>query len=494
MRPQPESILGGQAVRGVREGSGALVSCHHQVRIVVILTDNVRRRHNLLAVACGHEVVGEVEQAADEGLVAFDALGHPCGTVKCRIRKLLREESALGAGRHNHGVLDGLCLDQPEDLGPEVFTAVRPPQTATGHLAEAQVHAFNARRVHPDLVLWPRERQSVDRGRIELEADVRLALEVVRAQRRLDEVDESPQDPVGVERCHLVNCFGQCGAGALLAGRTRGVRRRRIEARPKEVNKAAGNLRVGEEGIRYELEGVGVPHLAHVLRIGAEHDNLPPVDTFPEDEPVETVGLHRTGHGGAEGVRQELAGSHGIDTGGVLQAKVVEEEVPVVGSLNLERPLIENLKAKIVEVGQDLAQALRFQKVELDAGILFEQFTGAVGQVDMHAGDHLDSDGVAVGCGGILLETLNVLEGVFDFVVDPVAGGERICPQGGQPLGIQTAGVLAEHLRNSFGQDREARTSRFSSSPASTSRSSASRGSRIRKNTLESADSVIRAS
>jgi hypothetical protein len=55
----------------------------------------------------------------------------------------LRDEAALGADRHDDGVLDHLRLDQAEHLGAEVLAAVdqRSPPRAT---LPAQVHALDA--------------------------------------------------------------------------------------------------------------------------------------------------------------------------------------------------------------------------------------------------------------------------------------------------------------------------------------------------------------
>ena len=72
--------------------------------------------------------------------------------------RLLDDEAALGADRHDDGVLDHLRLDQPEHLGAEVLAAVRPAQPAAGDGAEAQVHALDPRAVDPDLELRPRLR------------------------------------------------------------------------------------------------------------------------------------------------------------------------------------------------------------------------------------------------------------------------------------------------------------------------------------------------
>src|SRR5205085_11508993 len=72
--------------------------------------------HDALPIYVGavDEVVGDVEQPADEHLVAGDAFGHP-GLTVTGVGQLLAEEPALRTDRHDHGVLHHLRLHQTED-------------------------------------------------------------------------------------------------------------------------------------------------------------------------------------------------------------------------------------------------------------------------------------------------------------------------------------------------------------------------------------------
>ena len=128
------------------------------------------RRARAAPPAPGDPVVGEVEQPGDEHPVGRVALGQPRLAVDRRVGQLLGVEAALGAGRHDDGVLDHLRLDQAEDLGAEVLAPVGPAQPAAGDRAEAQVHALDARAVDPDLELRPRGRQVGHLLGVELEA------------------------------------------------------------------------------------------------------------------------------------------------------------------------------------------------------------------------------------------------------------------------------------------------------------------------------------
>src|SRR6185437_2630950 len=63
---EPEAVLGRDGVGDVGEGGSALVGRHHQVGVVAVAAQHLRRRGD----APADDVVGEVKQAADEGLIA----------------------------------------------------------------------------------------------------------------------------------------------------------------------------------------------------------------------------------------------------------------------------------------------------------------------------------------------------------------------------------------------------------------------------------------
>jgi len=70
----PEAVLGRQTVGDVGEGGGAFVRRHHQVVVVFVVTYYPLGRLN----AGIHQVVGDVQKAADEGLVGRDTFGLEC--------------------------------------------------------------------------------------------------------------------------------------------------------------------------------------------------------------------------------------------------------------------------------------------------------------------------------------------------------------------------------------------------------------------------------
>ncbi len=164
---QPETVLDRDRIGDIGERGRALVGCHHQVRIIRVVAHHVVRSHDLAF----HQIVGDVEQAADEHAVAGDALGQLRVAVTIH-RRTLDEETALGTHRHDDGVLHHLRLHQAQHLGTEVFAAIGPTQAATCHRTKAQVDAFHARRADEDLAIRHRLGQLGHAMRVELVADV----------------------------------------------------------------------------------------------------------------------------------------------------------------------------------------------------------------------------------------------------------------------------------------------------------------------------------
>ena len=207
---EPVPVLAADRVGVVGERGRALVGRDDEVRIVAVVPDHVRRRHDLAA----DQVVGQVEQPAQVVLVAGDAFLQQRLAVGRR-RRLLQHEAALAADRHDDGVLHHLRLDEAQHLGAEVLRPVRPAQAAARHLAAAQVHALEARRVHEDLEHRARLGQPGDLRRVELERQERPPRPVlaagadagppeVRARRREDQREVLPQHAVLAQAADLL--------------------------------------------------------------------------------------------------------------------------------------------------------------------------------------------------------------------------------------------------------------------------------------------------
>ena len=142
---EPEVVLGGNRIGEIRERRRALVRGDHQVAILIVLAHHSIRRHNFAGSRV--HVVGDVEQSGDErgvaGLAGFQRRHSINGRIARRQRRILHDEAALGADRHDHRVLDGLSLHQAEHLGAEILAPVGPAEPAARDCAESQVDAFD---------------------------------------------------------------------------------------------------------------------------------------------------------------------------------------------------------------------------------------------------------------------------------------------------------------------------------------------------------------
>jgi hypothetical protein len=125
------------------------------------------RRHHLAV----PDVVGEVEQRRDEHAVGGNAFLLDV-LASSGARHQLGQKAALGTRRHDDGVLDELGAHEAQHLRAEVLRPVRPADAAARDRPEAQVHAPDARRVHPDLAEGARLRRRLHGLAVELEGGV----------------------------------------------------------------------------------------------------------------------------------------------------------------------------------------------------------------------------------------------------------------------------------------------------------------------------------
>src|SRR5690554_6280314 len=120
----PEAVVGGNAVGNVGEGRRALVRGHHQVIVIVIVTDHLRRRYHLAV----NQIIGDIQQTLDEDAIAGDGLLLD-SIATGLMGQTPRHETTLGAYGHDHRVLHLLGLGQPQHLGAVVLLPVGPAQT-----------------------------------------------------------------------------------------------------------------------------------------------------------------------------------------------------------------------------------------------------------------------------------------------------------------------------------------------------------------------------
>ena len=182
-------------------------------------------------------------------------------------RQMLGDETAFGADRHDHGVLDVLRLDQAEDFGAEILRPVGPADAAARHLAEAQMHALDPRRIHEDLVKRPRQRHFVElaAGKLHRNEVPSAAVGAIKigADRCLDGVDEAAKDAILVEAVDRLQCGFDRGGDVELARRA--FIRRHIEMRI-EPGMEQGHDLCCDGGVLAQRR----PHV--ILRVG--HPNL----------------------------------------------------------------------------------------------------------------------------------------------------------------------------------------------------------------------------
>ena len=136
---QPEAVFFRQAIGNIGEAGRALVGRYHQIGIITVITHHLGRRYHRLSLT----IVGDIQQAADKGLVTGNATLLPCLPV--RGIATFDHKAALGTDRHDDGIFYHLRFYQAQHFGPEILTAVRPAQATTGDGPATQMNAFHLR-------------------------------------------------------------------------------------------------------------------------------------------------------------------------------------------------------------------------------------------------------------------------------------------------------------------------------------------------------------
>ncbi len=221
----------------------ALVGGNHQIGIVALVAHHVRRRNDL---AVG-SILSVMSSRLDMNSL-YVATPSACTTSRAAPFGIsLGTKPPLAPTGTITAFLTCCAFTSPEHLGAEILRPVRPADAAARHLAEAQVHAFDARRIDEDLVQRARQRQAGQLTALELDRDDRLGLTVhvgleeIGADRRLHGVDELPQDAVLVQALdRLQRLLDLVVERRLLAvAAVRGLRAR-IEADVEQFDDMAG--------------------------------------------------------------------------------------------------------------------------------------------------------------------------------------------------------------------------------------------------------------
>ena len=339
------------------------------------MADRVRRRHDVVA----DDVVGELQKRAHEDAIALRSFREP-GLPVAHGRKLLRHEAAFRADRDDHRVLHLLRLDEAEHLGAEILRPVGPAQAPARDLAEAQVHALDARRIDEDLVERTRQRQRVDLGAFELEGDrcagqpVLVDLEEVRADCGFDEIGEAAQDAVIIKACHRLELVFDLGADS---GLPRGPIRfgTRVETGIEQRDDLLCDAVVPRQRFGEIILRVGDAGLPQVAAERAHHGDIAPAEAGFEDEAVEGVGF-----GKSPEERQKRRFDRSLDlldgdgsARGTLERHVVQPDALVrsgVGRGDTVGPLVDDAEAEIFEKRHTLRErqgAAARKDLEVDA-------------------------------------------------------------------------------------------------------------------------------
>ena len=356
---QPVAVLEADRVGDVGERGGPLVGRDHQIGVVVVEAHDARRHDDAVA----HPVVGQVEHAPHQGLVAAHDLGLERRAVRAAGRPL-DDEAALGADRHDHAVLDRLRLHQAEHLGAEILAPVGPADAAARDLAAAQVDAFHPRRIDEDLERRPRQRQIGHRGGIDLERQIRLVRRAVAAalvevgpQGREDQPHVAAQDAVLVEVGDAVQTGAelgleprqQLGAVALGVG---------VEARLEQLGQPARELGIVDQRLLHIRLAERNPDLEQIFAVGAQDHHLAPVEAGVQDQVIEAVVLGLAAPDPRERVLEILADLVGIEVAGRdrLDAEVVQPEARAGRRDELVGLLLEHAQAHVLEHRQHVGQ------------------------------------------------------------------------------------------------------------------------------------------
>ena len=347
---------------------------------------DARRRDDL---AVGRKVVGDVEQAAEEGLVGADPLGAD-GVRGPALGQLLGIEPALGADRHDHRVLHLLGFHQAEHLGAEVVAPVGPAQATARHRAKAQVDALDIDSPDKDLAVRLGGRQVGEFARGHLERDVglgtaiRAGLVEVGPLGRADKQRQAPQHAVLVQAFDQLQGLDDPGhhrVGLLAALRQIGLDRR-VELSAEEVEDQPRHAGVGRQRLLLHALARIEPGLLAVAGQRADQGGVPPGDRQLHHQAVEAVVLGATGPNGDHGVLEGALqlGEHQLGAARILDLEVVDPDRGQARPRNREAGFGERLQPHVVEDRQDVRQRRRgLRAIELEPELQRAVGLGAIG-------------------------------------------------------------------------------------------------------------------
>ena len=352
---EPEGIFLGNRVGDVRERGGALVGRNHQVGVVLVVAHDHAGRNDLLI----DDVVGHIQQSANQRLIAGDHLG------------LLRfalggqaphDESALGADRHDDRVLDLLRFHQSQYFGAEILASIRPTNAAAGHVTHAQMHAFHARREYEYLEQRLRQRQLTQLLALDLEGQVFLelargvGLEGIGAHRGGERIPQGAQDAILVGTGDFLERGENVAAEPREGPRANRGLQRRVESRREQVGEQPRNRRVvlqhlGDVALAERQAG-----LQQVAAIRAQHRDHAPRNPGRERQLIEAVVVHAAGPHRGKCALDFAVQRLGCDRrrGVHDEFQILDPAAPAAGEFQFVGPLRDDFQAHVLEHGQQV--------------------------------------------------------------------------------------------------------------------------------------------
>ena len=353
--PQPEAPLQGQGVGGIGEMRCALVCRDHEIGIVTIATEHVRRwNHPTVAV----DIVRQVEQPRDEDAVAGV---RPLASLLGGEIHRAHDEASLGSDGDDQAVLQLLRPHQAEDLGPEIVETIAPADAASRDGSATDMDPVDTAAVYEDLTIRVRRLEHRDARGIDLDGDaVRTvrASEEIRTHRRQDQLEDGAEGAILVQAADpltvLLERLAEIGFGILTGHTTRpGPQTCRVQ-----IDQEPNRDRVVEQHLAYESPGESRLDLIEIFEIGPDQLHLPPPQAREEQERVQRVVGHRPLQRFAQPVLEALrdrieillVGAERQDPKGVDVG-----HLPIPGR-DRRLPSVDHADSEMVDEGQQLGE------------------------------------------------------------------------------------------------------------------------------------------
>ena len=318
------------------------------------------------------EVVGDVEQAGDEEPVARLDFVAQLRRVGWR---LLHDEAALRARRHDHRVLHLLRLHQPEHFGAEVFAAIRP--------ANAAARDAPARRCTPSTRGEYTNSSNSGRGSGRSGTCAGSSFSTTHGRGRPSaSVWNQLVRSVASTRCRSARRMRSSSRLAIASSAAVMLRDEQVGRRPVRDAGASGSKRVANRsissrrdlGMRGERGGdVGLAergaHLAEIAAVRAEQRDLAPRQPGQQHELVEHVVFGVARRNREERLLEEVVRALRRDRG-PAQTEVLDPPLRLADRRDRVRVLVVDGHAHVREPRQDFGErGLRAEPVELEVEV-----------------------------------------------------------------------------------------------------------------------------